>query len=428
MGIDKSMWRWWRFVSPRYSWTCWVVAVLCVVVWVVDFDGMGCVRAFAQEGVSKLVAKGAPAPAIEKIDTKVISWKAPLYHGWPTLARRSNGELLLAFSGGREAHVCPFGRLEWMRSKDGGETWGWPQVLLDSPIDDRDAGLLETPSGSILVTHFTSLAYEPILERAERTAIGAPGGFTEAKLLDEWRAARDRLTAHERSQELGCYMIRSTDGGVSWSARYRVPVNSPHGPIATKDGRLIYAGKGLWDGGKLAFYESPDDGVTWNHLADVPVRKGDIAENYHELHMVDAGGGRWLCHIRNHNSDAKGETLQTESEDGGKTWSEPHSIGVWGLPSHLLRLRDGRLLMTYGYRRAPFGNQARISEDRGVSWSEPIELSGDGIGGDLGYPSTVECDDGTMVTVWYEVLKGSPLAQLRQLRWRWATQDLPPKQ
>ena len=37
-------------------------------------------------------------------------------------------------------------------------------------------------------------------------------------------------------------------------------------------------------------------------------------------------------------------------------------MGVWGLPSHLLRLRDGRLLMTYGYRRAPFGNQARDHE------------------------------------------------------------------
>jgi hypothetical protein len=45
-----------------------------------------------------------------------------------------------------------------------------------------------------------------------------------------------------------------------------------------------------------------------------------------------------------------GETLQCESADGGKTWCEPHEIGVWGLPSHLLRLRNGNLLMTYGYR------------------------------------------------------------------------------
>ena len=62
---------------------------------------------------------------------------------------------------------------------------------------------------------------------------------------------------------------------------------------------------------------------------------------------------------------------------------------TFGLPSHLLRLRDDRILMTYGHRRAPFGNQVRISTDHGKSWSEPVIISGDGIGGDLGYPSTV---------------------------------------
>ncbi len=64
------------------------------------------------------------------------------------------------------------------------------------------------------------------------------------------------------------------------------------------------------------------------------------------------------------------------------------------------------------------GNQARVSDDHGKTWSPPILISSDGVSGDLGYPSTVECDDGTMVTVWYEVLAGSPLAQLRQARWR----------
>ncbi|MFM7929284.1 MAG: exo-alpha-sialidase, partial [Pirellula sp.] len=109
---------------------------------------------------------------------------------------------------------------------------------------------------------------------------------------------------------------------------------------------------------------------------------------------------------------------QCESEDGGRTWTTPHSIGVWGLPSHLLRLSDGRLLMSYGHRRKPFGNQVRISTDRGASWSDPLVISSDGVTGDLGYPSTVQCDDGTLLTVWYEVLPNSPLAQLRQARWR----------
>src|SRR5437867_2143086 len=61
----------------------------------------------------------------------VISRQPQHYHGWPTLARRHNGQLLLVYSGGREAHVCPFGRVELMRSNDNGQTWTWPQVLLD---------------------------------------------------------------------------------------------------------------------------------------------------------------------------------------------------------------------------------------------------------------------------------------------------------
>ena len=98
----------------------------------------------------------------------------------------------------------------------------------------------------------------------------------------------------------------------------------------------------------------------------------------------------------------------------------PHGIDVWGLPSHLLRLKDGRLLMSYGHRRAPFGNQARISNDHGKTWSETLTISADGHTGDLGYPSTVECEDGTLITVWYELLKDSPNAQLRQARWKLA--------
>jgi len=125
-----------------------------------------------------------------------------------------------------------------------------------------------------------------------------------------------------------------------------------------------------------------------------------------------------IVQIRNHNPQNNGETLQTESKDGGRTWSVPRTIGVWGLPSHLLRLRNGSLLMTYGYRRAPFGNQARMSTDNGQTWSEPMTISDDAISIDVGYPSSVELADGSFVTVWYETLKSSPKAVLRQAVWR----------
>lgn len=351
------------------------------------------------------------------LETQIISHGAQYYYGWPTVARRRNGQLLLAYSGGREGHVCPFGRVELMVSNDEGHTWSWPRVLLDSAIDDRDAGVLETARGSILVTTFTSLAYENALQTAERKKPEEPGAWPPDRLL-AWRLAHNRLSAEQRQAELGQWMIRSTDGGVNWSARYPSIVNSPHGPIQLSDGRLLYAGKELWTGQRrVGVCESLDDGQSWRWLADIPARPDDAVGNYHELHAVEAVDGKIVTHIRNHNKANAGETLQTESTDGGKTWTVPQSIGIWGLPSFLLRLRSGLLLMTYGHRRAPLGNQARVSPDNGHSWSDPMILSGDGVSSDLGYPSTVQLEDGSLIAVWYELMKGSARAVLRQARW-----------
>ena len=362
--------------------------------------------------------KAADEPRARVVaETKTISLQPHHYHGWPTLGRRRNGDLLLVCSGGREGHICPFGRVELMVSHDDGRTWGWPQVLLDSAIDDRDAGVLETAKGAILVTTFTSLAYEKSLEAAAKRKAGDKGAWPADK-LDRWLRAHNRLDAAQRQAELGQWMIRSTDGGVTWSARYSSIVNSPHGPVQLSDGRLLYAGKELWTGGKrVGVCESRDDGATWRWLAEIPARPGDAADKYHELHAVEAADGRIVVHIRNHNETNAGETLQCESSDGGTSWTVPHAIGVWGLPSHLLRLRSGALLMTYGHRRPPFGNQARLSRDGGRTWSEPLVISTDGAGGDLGYPSTVELADGALLTAWYELPKDSTLAVLRQARW-----------
>jgi hypothetical protein len=360
-------------------------------------------------------ARAASRASIDSV--AVISQQPHFYHGWPTLARRKNGELLLVCSGGREAHVCPFGWVELLRSSDGGQSWKWPQVLIDSAIDDRDAGVLETARGSILVTTFSSLAFEPILDRAESLPVDAKDAWPQEQLR-RWQSARHRLPAEQRRGELGVWMIRSTDGGANWSHRYRCQVNSPHGPIQLADGRLLYAGKELWGQERVGVCESTDDGVTWRWLAEIPAREGDDPHNYHELHAVETAAGQIVVQLRNHNRANERETLQCTSSDGGRSWSRPQPIGVWGLPSHLLRLKDDRLLMTYGHRRPPLGNQARLSADHGQTWSEPIVLSGDGTSGDLGYPSTVQLDDGSLVTVWYELLRDSPRAVLRQARWR----------
>ena len=268
-----------------------------------------------------------------------------MYHGWPTLFLLQNGEMVLAWSGGREGHVCPFGQVHYTKSRDGGEHWCWPRVILDSGLDDRDAGVLETRNGTLLVTTFSSLAYEPIFRRA------LASGDWESKRIRRWTAAHNRLESEARERELGQWMIRSED-----------------------------------------------DGKSWRWLSEIPARDGDDPRNYHELHAVEMPDRRIVVHIRNHNPAHAQEILQCESPDGGRSWTKPRSIGVWGLPSHLLGLSDGRVLMTYGYRRPPFGNQIRISEN-GRKWSAPKTISDDGASVDLGYLSTVQLKDGTFVTV-----------------------------
>jgi hypothetical protein len=228
-----------------------------------------------------------------------------------------------------------------------------------------------------------------------------------------------RLRDEAGKNDLGTWMLRSIDGGQTWSPRYDCLVNSPHGPLQLADGRILYAGKQLWrTPNRVGVAVSVDDGEHWKWTAEIPHRREDDPRQYHELHAVEAADGQIIVHIRNHNRQNDRETLQAESIDGGKTWSAPRPTGVWGLPSHLLRLRDDRLLMTYGHRRSPFGNCARLSEDHGRSWSEPMVLSMDGAGADLGYPSTVELEDGTLLSVWYERLASSPRAVLRQARWQ----------
>ena len=271
--------------------------------------------------------KAATGTEIKLLDTKTISVDSQFYHGWPTVALRDNGELWVVWSGGRDSHICPMGQVHAMTSRDNGETWSWPRVLLDSAIDDRDAGMLVTAKGTLLVSTFTSLAYEPFLEKA---MAGKATPFVNASNLPKWIGVHNRLSAEERKAQLGEWILRSTDAGMTWSPILPSIVNSPHGPIQLKDGRLLYPGKQLWTSeGKIGVSESLDDGLTWHWLAEIPNRDEDVTKGeYHELHGVEANGGRIIVHIRKEKGANGGETLQSESSDGGKTSGFPSCLAI----------------------------------------------------------------------------------------------------
>lgn len=351
------------------------------------------------------VGSEAPREAFQaKILENVVihPFQPAAYQGWPTVAKLPNGDLTAVVSAGREGHVCPFGRVDFFRSTDGGKTWSEGKTILNHLADDRDSGICVTAKGTILVTTFTSFAYLPALLRERKLREEGKGTWSDEK-FNRWNEAHKPFETEEaRKAELGCWMIRSEDGGKTWSERYSSIVNSPHGPIQLQDGRLLYPGIKLWENPRaVGIAESLDDGKTWRWVTELQPADGENISTYHELHGVQAASGKIVVQVRSHAPTSNQETLQAESEDGGRTWTKFHKIGVWGIPSHLTKLSDGRLLMTNGYRREPFGNQARISADEGRTWSEPFTVS-QCPPCDLGYPSSVQRDDGKIVSVWYE--------------------------
>lgn len=115
---------------------------------------------------------------------------------------------------------------------------------------------------------------------------------------------------------------------------------------------------------------------------------------------------------------------QAYSWNGGRTWSEPHEIlndgqPVKGYPPHLLKLNDGRVLLTYGYRLEPYGERAVLSSDGGITWDFSNEiLINPSFNGDLGYPSSIEIDGGGILTVYYQVDKEGEMPSLMGTIWK----------
>ena len=82
------------------------------------------------------------------------------------------------------------------------------------------------------------------------------------------------------------------------------------------------------------------------------------------------------------------------------TWFGPFRTPAAAIPG-LVKLRDGRLVVTFGYRAEPFGIRARISRDEGRTWGDDLVLRSGAVDWDLGYTRSVQRPDGQIVTVYY---------------------------
>lgn len=265
------------------------------------------------------------------------------------------------------------------RSLDGGVTWSL----------ERPAGL-RPPAG-------VAIAGVPAGESG-KAAVDCPGGldFTAPGFAMTFRMT----SIHDGESRY----YHSVDKGKSWQGPCKFPNLGQPGIAARTDyvvegpGQmlaLVTAAKANRKEGRVVAARTRDGGKSWNPVAYVGPEPEDFAIM---PSTVRVGPGDLVTAIR------RRRWIDIwRSVDAGETWRfvNQGTLDIGGNPPSLVRLDDGRLVLTYGYRLAPYGIRARISRDNGLTWSEDIVLRKDGGGTDLGYPRTVKRPDGRLVTVYY---------------------------
>lgn len=329
------------------------------------------------------------------------------YLGWPTVVLTRNNELIVAYSGDRDSHVCPYGKTQLISSFDNGKTWSDPRTITNTPLDDRDAGIIQTKKGTLLVSWFTSLAFENPIWRGAYNRYARIGEKISDKTKKEW---------------LGNWTKRSVDGGKTWLTPSRTVGTAPHGPVNLKNGHLLYVGTGNYEpNGRIIAEKSTDDGITWKVIGHIPLPP--LAKSIAEPHVIELPSGKLLAMIRNESKGFHhGYLLQSESADGGKTWTMAKETGIWGYPPHLTLLKNNILLVTYGRRKAPFSQRACVSYDEGKTWDLKNEIIiTDAPNGDMGYPASVQLNDGSIISVYYQSPGNGQPTNILSTHWKLKT-------
>lgn len=313
------------------------------------------------------------------------------FAGWPANhgAWSWGDEILVGFELGRfrgseEGHAIDYDEPAehvLARSLDGGETWTLERPPgLRPPPGEKVAGV---PTGS-----------------GGRPLSDSPGGI-------DFSHPDFALTARMTSIHDGVSRFYySLDRGRSWQGPYRLPDFGQPGTAARTDYLVsgqhdltLFLTVAKSDGkeGRVICARTRDGGRSWS-LEGFVTPEPEGREYAIQPSSVRLDDGALLTAVR-----YRPYIDLFTSEDEGKSWerlSRP-APATGGNPPSLSRLRDGRLVLSYGYREEPFGIRAVFSQDAGRSWSEPFVLRDDGGSWDLGYTRTVQRPDGRLVTVYY---------------------------
>ena len=316
-----------------------------------------------------------------KPDCKVLCEDAGAggYEAFPDICRCANGDLLCVFYAGY-GHVSfptadlPKGaRISSVRSTDDGRTWGPPQVVEDTLWDDRDPSIACLKDGTLICNWFTYYAGQTNVR---------PGNTVHYKEL--WLAF-----SHDNGQTWGEPQLVPSNANAHWGCS--API------VELSDGTLLWPiyreypdPLRNWS----AMLRSTDGGKTWSD----PYWVDETNPDNDEPAVIELPEGRILCLMRANSGDSM---WWSESTDRGLTWTKSQKTGFPGHAPYLFRTADGVLLLGH---RLP-GTSLHWSFDDGRSWAGSL-LVDSCIGA---YPSMVGLRDATVLFVYYEEGEGSSI-------------------
>jgi sialidase-1 len=343
---------------------------------------------------------------IRKVEDIVIYKDDKFHSAFPSIVRRPDGELLLAFRRAPDrrqfgekgyTHTDPNSYLVSVRSRDNGKTWSKiPQLISAHPFGgSQDPCMVQLRDNSIICASY---------------------GW--ALLGTNAAAITKNPMRHGNFYFLGGYLIRSKDGGNTWGnfiipppCKGEVTLDPFGNPVPAynrgamcegKDGRLFWvvASNSSITPRKSSTHLmiSYDKGETWKYSC--PVAQDEKA-TFSETSIYETPKGDLVAFMRTANFDD--HTAVARSTDGGKSFQPWEDSGFQGHPHYALRLPDKRVLLIYGFRHAPIGIRARVldAECSNIKTSEEIVLRDDGGSVDIGYPWATMISKNRALIVYY---------------------------
>jgi sialidase-1 len=321
------------------------------------------------------------------------------------LIRLKNGELLLTTREATE-HYAPDGDVVMLRSRDGGRTWGERQVIAhDDQRDLREGCGIQLRDGTVVMGVFFNGNYN------------TDGSY-------HFKDSKGTMRDIGGRRRLGTLILTSRDNGHTWSEPKEVdttgmPFTGSEGPtdapIEMPDGSIVmgvigYALHGDAKNTGSVLLRSVDQGQSWTYVSTIASDPGGKLGGFVEPGLVRTKTGRLIAGLRNAAADYA--IFVTYSDDDGKTWVPVRKTPMRGHPVDLIQLADGRVMATYGVRppihAKPGGIRACFSRDNGESWDLPdeVQIRDDFINWDVGYPESLQFEDGKILTVYYYNLFG----------------------